>query len=59
MEFESEKLRKRGMNAGQERNKKEMRVGLREWKGEELHKKAMLTSMLVTNVYICSSPLRK
>lgn len=43
------------MNAGQERNKKEMKEGFREWKGGELHKKAINnkvppTLMLTTNV---------
>lgn len=56
MEFESEELRKRGMDTGQERNKEEIREGFRKWKVEELNKKAMLTSVLVMNVYICSSP---
>lgn len=55
---------KRGMSTGQERNKKEMKEGFREWKGGELHKKAINnkvppTLMLITNVYICSSPLCK
>lgn len=38
------------MNTGQERNKEEMREGFREWKGEEVRKKATLTSVLVTTV---------
>lgn len=43
------------MNTGQERNKKEMKEGFREWKGGELHKKAInnkvpATLMLTTNV---------
>lgn len=43
------------MNTGQERNKKEMKEGFREWKGGELHKKAINnkvppTLLLTTNV---------